>query len=106
MSAYRRMEKTDLTWRQNTVEELLGLLSAEELKAMPESLYWQGDKQLLTTGPRIAIVGSRKASPDGIRKTKEWRSSLSIEAQLLSVGWLWASIPLLIRQQSMPGVRP
>ncbi|MCY4426451.1 MAG: DNA-processing protein DprA [Halieaceae bacterium] len=60
-----------MTWQQNTVEELLGPLSPEELKAMPGILYWQGDKQLLITGPRIAIVGSRKASTEGTEMAKD-----------------------------------
>lgn len=48
--------------------ELLGSLNEVERKHAPESLYIAGDRRLLEHGPRVAIVGSRKASSDGLNR--------------------------------------
>ena len=53
---------------EHTPEELLGPLNEVEKKNAPEKLFVQGDKSLLRNGaPRVAIVGSRKASPEGLQ---------------------------------------
>lgn len=47
-------------------EELLGPLNEFELKAAPRKLFLRGDGSLLEGGPRIAVVGSRRASSHGL----------------------------------------
>ncbi len=47
-------------------EDILGPLNEFELKAAPRQLFLRGDDSLLEGGPRIAVVGSRRASPDGL----------------------------------------
>jgi len=51
-------------------EELLGRLTEPELKAAPPLLYLRGDPALIEYGPRVAVVGSRRASPEGLELAK------------------------------------
>ena len=46
-------------------QQILGHLSEIEAKNAPKELFLEGDKSLLIEGLRVAIVGSRKASPEG-----------------------------------------
>ncbi len=46
--------------------DVLGPLNEFELKAAPRQLFLQGDLSLLQGGPRIAVVGSRRASAEGL----------------------------------------
>jgi DNA processing protein len=48
--------------------ELLGTLNDIERKNAPQALYIRGDRSLLLSGPRVSIVGSRSATPDGLRR--------------------------------------
>ncbi len=43
----------------------MGPLNDVELRNGPEVLYLAGDRGLLSSGPRVAIVGARKASREG-----------------------------------------
>jgi len=47
------------------ITDILGPLSEVEQKHAPNMLYTEGDKGLLTSGLRVSVVGSRKASPEG-----------------------------------------
>lgn len=49
-------------------ENLLGPLNAVERHNAPPSLYVAGDLGVLRAGPRVSIVGSREASPDGLQR--------------------------------------
>ncbi|MDZ4797740.1 MAG: DNA-processing protein DprA [Bryobacteraceae bacterium] len=51
-----------------TPEELLGLLNEVEKRRSPKTLYVAGDKSLFEIHPRVSVVGSRKASPDGLKR--------------------------------------
>lgn len=51
-----------------TPEDLLGHLNEVERKHAPNELYLAGDKTLLTEGARVAVVGSRNATPDGLKR--------------------------------------
>ncbi len=51
-----------------TPAAVLGTLNDVEAKNAPSNLYLRGDLTLLNRGPRISIVGSRKASPDGLKR--------------------------------------
>lgn len=52
-------------------DELLGPLGEVEQRFAPEWLYTLGDPSLLTRGARVAIVGSRKATEPGLRRTQK-----------------------------------
>ena len=51
--------------------DALGPLNKFELKAAPRKLFLLGDASLLKGGPRIAVVGSRQASSEGLELA--WR---------------------------------
>lgn len=60
--------------RQSTgirTEELIGPLNEFERKYAPETLFLAGNPQILTMGPRVAIVGSRRASPAGLARARK-----------------------------------
>ncbi len=61
--------KTDFS--AHRPEELLGPLNEVERKHAPEQLYVAGDTTLLQQGARVSIVGSRKASSDGVARAKK-----------------------------------
>jgi DNA processing protein len=48
----------------------LGTLNDVEAKHAPPSLYLAGDESLLLRGPRVSVVGSRKASAEGVRRAQ------------------------------------
>jgi DNA processing protein len=54
--------------RAQATEDLYGPLVEHERKYAPEMLYVQGDTDLLRDAPRVSIVGSRKASPEGMTR--------------------------------------
>jgi len=58
---------TELT-RSWAPEELLGPLNPEEDRYAPRQLFVAGHTEWLHRSPRVAIVGARKASPDGLRR--------------------------------------
>jgi DNA processing protein len=49
-------------------EEVLGPFNDEEQKYKPEALYLAGDRSLLLRRPKVSIVGSRRASEEGLRR--------------------------------------
>lgn len=53
-----------------TPEALLGPLNEVEAKHAPKTLFASGDVDILRFAARVAIVGSRKASPDGLRRAR------------------------------------
>ena len=57
--------------REVTAEELLGPLNDVEHKNAPERLFIAGDVGVLRDGGRVAIVGSRKASSDGLARARK-----------------------------------
>ncbi len=53
----------------------LGTLNEFEEKHAPKELYYEGDADLLHEGIRISIVGSRKASDEGIRRARSFATA-------------------------------
>ena len=51
--------------------DLLGPLNQFEKKHAPEKLFVAGDDALLRSGRRVSVVGSRKASPEALRRTRK-----------------------------------
>jgi DNA processing protein len=48
--------------------DILGRLNDVEVKHAPEVVFAAGDLGLLKLGPRVSIVGSRQASPEGLKR--------------------------------------
>lgn len=61
----------ELDYREATAEELLGPLNEVERKNAPPRLFVAGDTAMLREGARVAIVGSRKASPAGVGRARK-----------------------------------
>lgn len=53
-----------------TVEDLIGSLNEMERKHAPERLWIDGDASIFELGTLVSVVGSRSASPEGIRRTR------------------------------------
>jgi DNA processing protein len=51
-----------------TPETILGTLNEVEQKNAPRRLFLHGDGTLLSRGPRVSVVGSRKASAEGLKR--------------------------------------
>ena len=54
-----------------SIEDLIGPLNDVERKNAPKLLYFAGDLRLLDAGPRVSIVGSRKASARGLKTARD-----------------------------------
>jgi hypothetical protein len=59
-----------------TIEAAIGALNPTERKHAPARLWLAGDASLLRQHPRVAIVGTRTPTADGIRRTKQLVSQL------------------------------
>jgi len=70
-----------------TAEHLLGPLNAVERKNAPEHLYVAGDVELLRRGTRVSIVGSRKASREGLARARAFAKAL-VERGIIVVSGL------------------
>ncbi len=57
-------------------EAILGELSEFEAKNAPPELFLAGDAGLLTAGRKVAIVGSREATPEGLARARAVARSL------------------------------
>lgn len=68
------------------MEELLGELNDVERKNAPTKLYYRGDQALFRTNPRVAIVGSRKSSPEGLRRASKLARALVSEGAVIVSG--------------------
>jgi DNA processing protein len=55
---------------ETTIEDLLGPLNDVERKNAPKKMFFAGDPGLLEVGPRVSLVGSRKASARGLNNAR------------------------------------
>ncbi len=69
-----------------SVEVLLGVLNEVEHKNAPPTLYFLGDRNLFRLSPRVAIVGSRKASPEGLRRAAKLAKALVAHGTVIVSG--------------------
>ena len=51
--------------------ELMGPLNDTEKKCAPDFVFVEGDRSLMVDGPRVAIIGSRKASKEGLANAEK-----------------------------------
>lgn len=66
--------------------DLLGPLNDVETRFAPAKLYFSGDQTLLQQSPRVAVVGSRKPSPEAIRRTHRLVRLLVVEEAIIVSG--------------------
>lgn len=62
---------TRMITRQFSAEELLGPLNEIETQRSPKALFVAGNPALFREQPRVAVVGSRKASPEGCKRAEK-----------------------------------
>lgn len=74
-----------------TPAEILGALNDVEAKNAPARLYFAGDVALLSRGPRVSIVGSRKASAEGLARARSLAKAL-VARDMIVVSGLAAGI--------------
>lgn len=70
-----------------TAEDLLGPLNAVERKNAPERLFLAGNVELVRRGTRVSIVGSRKASKEGLARARAFAKAL-VERGIIVVSGL------------------
>lgn len=58
-------------WTECDPKEVLGTLNEVELRNAPKRLFLAGDPGLLTSAPRVAVVGSRAASEAGLSRARK-----------------------------------
>jgi len=64
------MPEDHLTFHQFTPETLLGPLNEVEAKRAPKTLFVAGDETLFRGRPLVSVVGSRKASDQGLGRAR------------------------------------
>lgn len=69
-----------------TPEQLLGPLNDVERKFSPPRLFTAGPMEIPLPRPRVAIVGSRKASPKGLDAAKDIAGTLSKKGVVIVSG--------------------
>ena len=74
-----------------TPNEVFGSLNDVETKNAPRYLHLAGDPSLLKRGPRISIVGSRAASPEGLARARSLAKAL-VAHDMIVVSGLAAGI--------------
>ena len=60
-----------MNYQSVSPQDLLGPLNEVEQKNAPKTLYVAGDTGVLGEGARVSNVGSRKASPAGLRRASK-----------------------------------
>ncbi len=63
--------------REVRLTELLGPFNEAERKQAPETVFADGDVELLLRSPKIAVVGTRRPSELGARRTERLASELA-----------------------------
>jgi DNA processing protein len=77
-SRRRRMEKAKrMKFFTCSLEELIGPLNDVEKKYAPKELYVTGRLSIPLPSPRVAIIGSRKASPEGLKAASDISRTLT-----------------------------
>jgi len=68
------------------INDLLGPLNSVEEKHAPSHLYIAGNRDLLRRSPKVSIVGSRKASSEGLRRASILTRKLIDEGMVIVSG--------------------
>ncbi len=68
------------------VEELLGPLNEVEKKNAPARLFVAGHPEILRVGPRVSVVGSRKASKKGLDTARFFAERLARQGVVIVSG--------------------
>jgi DNA processing protein len=83
-----------------TPDELLGTLNPVERKNAPPKLYTVGNIDLFRQGPRVSVVGSRKVSEGGLRRTRKLAAAL-VEQHIVVVSGLAEGVDTAAHQTAI-----
>jgi len=83
-----------------TPEQLLGVLNEVEQKYAPDTLYTAGEIGLLRRGPRVSVVGSRKATEDGLKRARTLTKAL-VKRQAVVVSGLAEGIDTVAHETAI-----
>ena len=89
-----------MDFKSFTPEQLLGSLNDVERKNAPESLHVAGDTELLRTGPRVAVIGTRHPSEGG-RKRAVFLCRSLVERQVIVVSGLAQGIDTVAHESAI-----
>ena len=82
------------------VEDLLGPLNEMERKHAPERLWIGGDASIFELGTLVSVVGSRSASPEGIRRARRLAREL-VDRGIVVVSGLARGIDTVAHETAM-----
>ena len=83
-----------------TVEDLLGPLNEFECKHAPERLWVAGDRSIFERRTLVSVVGSRSASPEGIRRARRLAREL-VERGIVVVSGLARGIDTVAHETAI-----
>jgi DNA processing protein len=83
-----------------TPEELLGPLNDVEARNAPKILFIEGERGLIGAGPRVAVIGARRVSEEGLRRTKRLAREM-IEAGVTVVSGLAEGVDTAAHQAAL-----
>jgi DNA processing protein len=86
--------------KQSQYQEYLSNLNQFEKKYAPEELFWKGDFNLLKSGRRVSVVGSRNASTAGLARAKALVKKL-VEYNITVVSGLAAGIDTVAHETAI-----
>lgn len=87
MESRSMKNENGMDFRELTLEELIGPLNDVEQKHAPAVLYVAGDTGIMREGGRVSIVGSRKASEEGVARAGKL-AHLLVQRQVVVVSGL------------------
>lgn len=94
--------RAPIVGRSITVEELIGPLSEAEQRHCPKRLYVAGEVSLLRRTRRVAVVGARQASSDGLRRAARLARELA-RSEIVVVSGLALGIDTAAHEAAMSG---
>jgi DNA processing protein len=74
-------------FNESSAEELLGHFNEFEKRWALDRLFWAGRHEFLMTGARVSVVGTRKASTEGLQRARKFARLLT-ERQCVVVSGL------------------
>lgn len=83
-----------------TPEDLLGTLNDVERKHAPPALFVVGDPRHFSAGSRVAVVGTRKPSADGVRRAQVLTQRL-VEHGMIAVSGLAEGIDTVVHTTAL-----
>lgn len=86
--------------QETTASDLIGPLNAIEAKHAPSQLFVAGDMSLLTSGKRVSVVGSRKVSEAGAKRTRSLVKAL-VEHDFIVVSGLAEGVDTIAHETAI-----